>query len=131
MDDAGVGRDDAEVVEGVLAPAEEGVPLAIALELQLSVDGEGPRRPGLVDLDGVVDDQLDRLERVDLPRITAQPLHRVAHGGQVHDCRNAGEVLQQDPAGPEGDLGLGLGLGVPRGQGFDVVGRDGVTVLVA
>ncbi len=130
VDDPGVGRDDAEVVERVLTPAEERVALAVALEFQLGVGGEGVRRAGLVDLDRVVDDQLDRLERVDLPGVAAQPLHGVAHGGQVDDRRHAGEVLEQHPAGPEGDLAVGLRLGVPRRQRLDVVGRDRDAVLV-
>ncbi len=131
MDDPGVGRDDAEVIEGVLAPAEEGVPLAVALELQLRVDEEGPRGPGLVDLDRVVDDQLDRLEGVDLAGIAAQALHRVAHRGEVDDRRHPREVLEEHPAGPEGDLGLGLCLRLPGGEGLDIVGRDRDAIFVA
>ena len=130
VDDPRVGRDDAEVVEAVLPPAEEGVPLAIALEFQLGVGRECVRRAGLVDLDRVVDDQLDRLEGIDLPRVAAQPLHGVAHGGQVDDRRHAGEVLEEHPAGSEGDLAVGGRLGVPGGQPLDVVGRDRDAVLV-
>ena len=37
VDDAGVGRHDAEVVERVLAPAQERVALAVARELELGV----------------------------------------------------------------------------------------------
>ena len=37
MDDAGVGRHDAEVVEGVLAPAQERVAFLVARELELGV----------------------------------------------------------------------------------------------
>ena len=43
MDDAGVGRDDLEVVERALAPAQEGVALAVALELELGVARERRR----------------------------------------------------------------------------------------
>ena len=64
-------------------------------------------------------------------RVAAQPLHGVAHGGQVDDRRHAGEVLEQHPAGPKGDLAVGLRLGVPVGQRLDVVGGDGHAVLVA
>ena len=45
MDDAGVGRDDAEVAEGVLAPAQERVALLVARELELGVRAE-TRSPG-------------------------------------------------------------------------------------
>ena len=37
VDDAGVRRHDPEAVECALAPAEEGVALAVALELELDV----------------------------------------------------------------------------------------------
>ena len=60
MDDAGVGRDDAEVVKGALAPAQEGVALLVALELELGVALERVGRSEHVDLDGVIDDQLGR-----------------------------------------------------------------------
>ena len=131
VDDAGIGRDDSEILESVLSPAEKRVPLAIPLEFQLGVGRECVRRAGLIDLDRVVDDQLDRLERVDFPRVASQPLHRVAHGGQVDDRRHAREVLQQHPAGPKRDLAVRLGLGVPVGQGLDVVGRDRQPILIA
>src|SRR6185437_7974861 len=71
VDDAGVGRDDFEVVERGLAPAEEGVALAVARELELGVQLERVVLGEVIDLDGVVDDELDRLQRVDLLRIAA------------------------------------------------------------
>ncbi len=43
MDDPGCRRDHAEVLERRLAPLEELVPLPVALELALAVDGEGQR----------------------------------------------------------------------------------------
>jgi hypothetical protein len=41
MHDADAGRHDAQVVEGRLAPAQEGVTLAIALEFDLGIAGQG------------------------------------------------------------------------------------------
>ena len=64
--DAGGGRDDAEVVEGLLAPLEELVALAVALELHVDVVVHGIGLPKSVDLHGVVDDQVDGDQRVDL-----------------------------------------------------------------
>jgi hypothetical protein len=40
MDDAGARRHDAEVLERLLRPAKEGVPLAVALVLELDVAAE-------------------------------------------------------------------------------------------
>ena len=70
-----------------LAPAQEGVALAVALELELDVALD--REPGreLVHLHGVVDHELGRDERVDPGRVAAQLAHRVAHRGEVDDTR--------------------------------------------
>ena len=56
----------------VLAPAQEDVALDVALELEVGVDEE--RRVGsvLVDLHRVVDDEIDRLQRVDPLRVAAE-----------------------------------------------------------
>ena len=96
VDDAGVRRHDAEVVERALAPAEERVALAVALELELDVALDREPRRELVDLHRVVDHELDRDQRVDRARVAALVAHRVAHRGEVDDARDAREVLQQD-----------------------------------
>ena len=69
MDDPGPGRHDAQVAEGGLGPAQELVALAVAVVFALDVEGERARRPEPVDLDGMVDDEVGRDERVDLGRI--------------------------------------------------------------
>ena len=58
-------------------------------------------------------------------------LHGVAHGGEVDDGGDAGEVLHEHAGGHEGDLAGGLGLGVPVGEEVDVVGGDGLAVFAA
>ena len=131
MDDAGARRDDLEVVEGALAPAQELVALAVALVLELDVALEGVGRAEDVGDDGVVDDQLGRGQRVDLRRVAAEVVHRLAHGGEVDDARHAGEVLHDHARRRELDLVLGLGRRVPGGEGADVVGGDVGAVLGA
>ena len=122
VDDAGVGRDDAEVVERRLAPAQEGVALAVPLELALGVLEHGHARAELVDLHRVVDDELGGDLRIDRRGLAAEVDHRLAHRGQVDDRRDAREVLQEHARGAEGDLVLGLGLRVPAGDGAHLVG---------
>ena len=129
MADAGRRRDDAEVVEGLLAPAQEGVALAVALVVAVGVDVEGARGAERVDLDRVVDDEVDRDERVDLRRVRAELVDRVAHRRQVDDRRHAGEVLHQHPRRLEGDLVGGLGGRVPGGDRLDVGRGHRVAVL--
>ena len=87
VDDAGVRRHDLEVAERVLAPLEEAIALLVALELELGVLVERGLAAELVDLHRVIDDELDGLERVDLARVAAHALHRVAHRGEVDDAR--------------------------------------------
>jgi hypothetical protein len=131
VDDARVRRDDAEAVEGRRAPAEERVALLVALELELRVPRECADAAERVDLDRVVDDELDGLERVDALRVAAHPLHRVAHRREVDDRRDAGEVLEEDARGRELDLARGLGARVPLGERLDVGARDRLAVLGA
>ena len=85
--DAGAGRDDLEVVERRLAPAQELVALAVALVLELDVALERVGAAGDVDLHGVVDDQLGGGERVDPAGVAAELDDGLAHGGQVDDAR--------------------------------------------
>jgi hypothetical protein len=113
VDDPRVRRDDLEVVERLLTPAQERVALPVALELELGVAEDRARRRVLVDLHGVVDHKLDRQLRVDPRRVAAEIRHRVPHRREVDDRRHAGEVLQEDAGGSEGDLVGRLGLRIP------------------
>ena len=65
-----------------------------------------------------------------LLRVAAELRERVAHRGEVDDGGNAGEVLQQDARGAEGDLLLGLRAHVPVGHRFDVGALHERAVLV-
>ena len=89
VDDARLRRHDVEAREGSLAPAQERVALAVALELELRVAREGEARPVLVYLHGVVDHELCREERVDEGGIAAERPHGISHRGQVDDGRHA------------------------------------------
>ena len=93
VDDPGRGRDDAEILERALPPPEEEVALAIPLELLLGIDQERGAGSIFVHLDGVIDDQLRGLQRIDPFGVAAQIGHRVPHGRQVHDGGNSCEVL--------------------------------------
>ena len=131
MDDPGVRGHDREVVERVLAPAQERVALVVALELALGVDLEGVARAEHVDLDGVVDHELGRRQRVDLRGVAAQLGDRVAHRGEVDDRGHAGEVLHQHARGREGDLLARLRLRVPARERLDVLGAHRTIALGA
>ena len=131
VDDAGVGRHHFEVGEGLLAPFEELVALAVAVEFDLGVEVGGVGGAEAVHLHRVVDHQLGRLQGVDAIGIAAQFGDGVAHGGQIHHGGHPREILHQHPRRAVLDLLVGFGLGVPGGQRLDVGAGHGDAVLVA
>ena len=72
----------------------------------------------------MVDDQLGGSQRVDSLRIAAEPHDGLAHGRKIDDAGDAREVLHDDSRGREGDFMIGLCLGVPIQQSFDIVLGD-------
>src|SRR5690606_26663903 len=123
--DAGVGRHHLEVLEGVLAPAQEAVAFAVALELDAPVQVERVGAPEHIHLDRVVDHQLRGDLGVDLLRAATQAGDGVAHGGQVDHAGHAGEVLQHHARGHERDLGVRLGPRIPARHRLDVLAAHG------
>ena len=105
MDDAGHRRDDAEVREYFLPPFEELVALMIALEFHLCIALEGIRIGKEIHLHRVVNDQVDRHERVDRFWVTAQPGNGSAHGRQVNHRRDTGKILHDHTRRQERDAG--------------------------
>jgi len=95
MNDPGIRGNDLEVFEAVLTPPQEGVSLSIAAKFEIGVDLNGLWRSELVHLNRMIDDQLDRLQRVD-PRGIA-PIRAIASrmaarsttaGTPVKSCRS-------------------------------------------
>ncbi len=119
--DTGSRRHGAEVVEGRLAPAQELVAFAVALVFQLDVLPERILGAEIVDHDRVVDDEVDRNQRIDLLRVAAELHGGIAHGGKIDHGRDAGEVLHQHTGRTVGDLMGRLAGRQPRGDGADVV----------
>ena len=118
--DAGARRDQPEVVERTLPPAQEPVAFPVALHLDGDVLLErcGVAEP--VDHHRVVDDQVDGRQRVDDGGVLARADDGTAHGGEVGDARNAGEVLHQHTCGAIRDFPGGRRIVGPVRQRFDV-----------
>jgi hypothetical protein len=124
VNDAGVRRNDLEVVERALPPAQERVALLVARELELGVERERIGTPEVVNLHRVVDDEFDRLQGVDAVGVAAERDNRVAHRRQIDDARDAGEILEQHARRHEGNFLLGIRGRVPLSEGADVVSLD-------
>ena len=132
MADAGAGRHDREVGEGLLAPLQKAIALLVLLVFARHILPERFAGAEIVDDNGMVDHEIDRHERIDLARITAERGHRVAHGGEIDDGGHAGEVLHQHPRRTEGDLMLVPAAVLRPGRHrLDVFLLDGAAVFVA
>ncbi len=132
MADAGARRHDREVGEGLLAPLQEAVTLLVLLVFARHVLRERPRGAEMVDDDRMVDDEVDRNERIDLVGVAPEGGHRVAHGGEIDDRRHAGEVLHEHARRAEGDLVLvSAAVLRPGRHRLDVFLLDAASILVA
>ena len=80
----------------------------------------------------MVDDKIDRNQRIDLVGIAVERDHGVAHRGEIDHRRHAGEVLHQHARGAEGDFVLCLAaIFDPGRDGLDVFLLDAAPVFVA
>ena len=79
----------------------------------------------------MVDDQVDRDQRIDLLRVAAELLHRVAHRGEVDDGGDAGEILHQHARRAILDLAVDPPLLQPVGHRLQVLAGDGLAVFEA
>ena len=122
--DARAGRNDLELIEGALSPAQELIALLVPLILEIDVLRLGIGRPEEVRNDRMVDDELSRVERLDLGEVTAEFGHGVPECGQIDDHGNAGEVLHDDTGRRELDLLARLGGRVPACDRFDRLPGD-------
>ena len=107
------GRHNGQVVESFLSPAQKRVALFVAQEFQLSIKSKRLRGAEFVHLHRVVDDKLCRLQGIDQLGVAAQPLHGIAHRGQIDHSGNAREVLEEYAAGRKSDFLVRLRLAVP------------------
>ena len=129
--DTGAGWHDAEVRKCLLAPFQKLIALHIALKFQVHVVLQRGCVTGFVDHHRVVDDQIDRGQRVNFVWIAAHRDHGVAHRCQVDNGGDAGEVLHQDARRKVSDFML-RGLRIePRTDRFHVFDGDRAAVFTA
>src|SRR5438034_6405069 len=104
MYDADSRRNELESLKRLLTPLKKLITLAITLELHVQIEFQRARRTEKIDLHRVIDDQVNRHERLDDLRVTSEPLHSAAHRREIDNERNSGEVLQNNARNDEWDL---------------------------
>ena len=122
VDDAGRGRHHGEVVEGLLAPLQELVALAVALELPLGVELQRRRLPKASTWTEWSITRSTGTSGLIFLRVPTYVLHGAPHRREVHDRRHPGEVLHDHPGRKVGELPA-YRLGPVR-QRLDVFLRD-------
>ena len=98
-------RHNPEIGECLLSPLEELIAFAVALELDLGVAIERVGCGEEINLHRMVDDQINRHQRIDLLRVAAQTSDCGAHGSQVNDGGHAREILHDHAAGQKWNTG--------------------------
>ncbi|MNP53035.1 hypothetical protein D3C76_1474700 [compost metagenome] len=76
----------------------------------------------------MVDNEVNRHERVDLFWIAASLFHRIAHRSKIHDNRYTGEILQNDTCRDEWNFLVIVTAICPAGQLFYVFFGDSTSV---
>ena len=95
--DSRVWRHDTEIGKTLLGPLEQTVALVVPPIFHSHIESEGILCAEAVDLDGMVNNQVDRDLRVDVFRVFSCLCNSIAQGRQVNYGRNTGEVLHKDP----------------------------------
>lgn len=131
MDNTRAWRNNLEIVEGLGAPLKELESFPISGELELLVDGSGFRNTSSINLHGVIDDEIDGAERVDLARVASKTVHSVTHGSKINDGGNTGKILQDDSGGTEWDFSIILRGLRPVENRLNVLLFHGKVVAVA
>ena len=121
---------NAEVVERALTPFEEGIAFHVTLIFAVHVHLESTWVAELVNHDRVVDDQINRVQRVDLLGVAAQGNDAVTHGSKVNNGWNTCEVLHQHAGRAVSDFAGVLAAFVrPFRECLDIVNRDRETAV--
>ena len=131
VNDTDAWGNDAESLEGLLAPLKEFVAFAVTFKFVLHIQHEGLFGPVDVDLDGVIDDEIYGDEGFDELRIFFEPSDGIAHSGKIDEKGYASEVLQNDARDGEGNFFRGRFLCIPAGKIFDVAGASRKAVAMA
>jgi len=111
--DTGVRRDDGKVVEPRLAQRRNAYRSLLRSNSSSTLREIARRDANFVDLQPSGRSRARPDLRIDLPGVSALVAHRVAHRGEIHDARDAREVLQ-----------------AARGPGANEISRDGSSAAI-
>ena len=95
MANSNIWRYHAAILERFLPPFEKDVSFTVPLQLSIGVEGKSRGSTVLIDLNGMVDDQIDLLKRINPLRVATHAPDDVTHRRQIDNRGNTCEVLHQ------------------------------------
>ncbi|MNC04325.1 hypothetical protein D3C75_517620 [compost metagenome] len=131
MHDSGCRRNGAEVVECRLRPAQEAVALLIAFKFDIHIIFKCIGCAECINHDGMVNNKINRNERIDLLRISAGLLDGIAHSRQIDYHRDTGEILQHDSRRDKRNFLVAVNAAGPSGQLLHMLFCDCPSVILA
>ena len=78
----------------------------------------------------MIDDEIDRYERLDDLRIAPELFHGASHRGEIDDQRNAREILQNNPRDHERNFLVRRRFCIPVRQRLDIFAPDFFSVAI-
>ena len=93
MDNTDARRNNPECFKCLLAPFQKFIAFAVALEFHVKVQLHRVGPAIVIDLHGVIDDEIDRNKGFDNAGLAAKPRNRTPHGCKIDKEGNSGEVL--------------------------------------
>ena len=129
--DSNIGRHHTTILKCLLSPFEKDVSFTVAFQLTVGVEGERSRTTVLIDLYGMIDDQVDLLEGINPFRVAAHLLDDISHRGKIYNRRNAREVLHQDACRTKCNFFFQAPRSERGHQRANVIGRNRLSVFKA
>ena len=96
MNDSRIGRNNLKIVKTVLCPFKERIAFVVSFKFALDVEIKRLIIAGTVDLDGMINDHVNRNVRIDRFDVSSAPFHFITHRSQIDHCRNARQILQNN-----------------------------------
>src|SRR5438105_14374209 len=78
----------------------------------------------------MIDDEIDRYERLDDLRIAPELFHGASHRGEIDDQWNAGKILENNPRDHERNFLVRRRFCIPVRQGLDVLSPNFFPVAI-
>ncbi len=93
--DTGVGGYDVEIIKAFLGPLQQGIAFCVAFIFFGDILGYGIGGAKIIDLHGVIGNQIHGDQRIDFLRIATQVFDGIAHGRKIDNRRNTCKILHQ------------------------------------